>query len=321
MGGGTLLVSLPREWARKNGVTKGATLAVEEISNGRLMVRPIEAVKGPVKETVVEYPGEGLSYLINDLTGAYLLGYHIIRIQGRRAMSREHRERLKSSIGRLIGLEIIEEDSRNVTLQFLLEPTALNPEKLARRMAGIVEGMMKDTSEGMLSSDLKLLASVEERDDEVDRLYFLLVRTIRTATIDPEVAERYGLAPLEVLDYRVLASSLESVGDTIAEFSKKLTEALPDRRITKQLARCIEHLGSMQDLSMRSFMSRRGQESRGVYVEIDELSDEITELLAGLTESAREKTPLAVELVGLMERASKIFVDISDLALPSYRLR
>src|SRR5207245_10608711 len=99
--------------------------------------------EGAPKEVEVEDPREDLTYVINDVTGAYLLGYDIIRVQGRTVMTREDRERLKSTIGRLIGLEIIEEDSKKITLQFLLEPTGRPPERIARGLRGMLGGRVK----------------------------------------------------------------------------------------------------------------------------------------------------------------------------------
>ena len=317
MGGGTLLVSIPKSWARKNGITKGATLAVEELSERKLIVRPIEDLETLTKETTVEYPREDLSYVVNDVTGAYLLGYDQIHIQGRRAMTREDRERLKATIGRLIGLEIMDEDSKKMTLQFLLEPAGLNPEKIARRMASIIGGMMKDTREGISELDPKLLSTVEERDDEVDRLYFLLVRIIRTATIHPEVAERYKLASVEILDYRVLASFLESVGDTVAELSKRLARDMPSGKLAAGFVDCFGKLEEMEEIAMRSFLVRGGDRSKGASLELEVLAREVSQ---ASTRMAREKSPRTsvVEVVGLIERASKVFVDIADLSLPNY---
>ena len=318
MGKGTLLVSIPKAWAKKNKLTKAATVAVEELSERRLIVRPLEGTGASQKEIVVEYPREDLTYVINDVTGAYLLGYDVIRIQARKVVTREDRERLKSTIGRLIGLEIMDEDSRNITLQFLLEPTALNPERIARRMVGIIEGMLKDTREGVAAGDPRVLALVESRDDEVDRLYFLLVRTVRRATIDPEVAERYNLLPVEILDYRVLASFLESVGDTIAELSKKLADTLPTSRGVSDFVDCMKKLEAMLDLAIQSFLARKASRSRGVYLQIGSLSREVAELSTRIVRREGPATRNGIELVGLLERASKLFVDIADLSTPTY---
>ncbi len=318
MGGGTVLISLPKGWATKNGIRKGSAVAVEELGERKLVVRPIEDVVKKPRDTVVDYPREDVISVINDVTGAYLLGYDVIKVQGKNPITREDRQRLKLTIGRLIGLEIMDEDSKQMTLQFLLERTMLNPERLARRMVSIIDGMLRDAVEGLSIGDRRLLSLVGERDDEVDRLYFLLVRTIRTATGDPEVGERYALTPVDILDYRVLASYLESVGDTVAEFTKNLADKMPGKTISKGLARCLDRLQEMEGLAIQSFLNRRSRRERGVYSRINAISKVVTELSSGIAELPESKTADSIGLLGLIERASKLFVDITDLAAPSY---
>src|SRR5271169_899427 len=263
MGGGTVLISLPKSWARKNGIVRGSSVSVEEISARRLMVKPIDE-KGrrtEDKEVVIEYPRESLSYVTNDVTGAYLMGSNAIRVEGRTVISREDRGKLKAAVTRLVGLEIVDEDAKSMTLQFLLDPAALDPEKIVRRMASLIGGMLRDSAEGA-RHDSALLTLVGERDDEVDRLYFLLVRTIRTATIDPEVAERYGLAPIECLDYRVLASYLESLGDSVTEFSRRAGEETFGRDIADELVVFLDALEKMGEVAISSFLTRRRVQGR-----------------------------------------------------------
>ncbi len=319
MGGGTLLISLPKNWVRKNGITKGSTIAVDELSERKLVVQPMGDVRPKPKEIVVEYPKEDLTYVINDVTGAYLLGYEIIRIQGKKSIGREERSKMKSTIGRLIGLEIMDEDSKKITLQYLLEPSAVDPERIVRRMGNIIDGMIGDTAEGIMTRDSRILSLVAERDDEVDRLYFLLVRTIRTATIDPEVAERYRLSPVEVLDLRVLASYLESVGDALTELSKRLANRVPGKETGRSFASCLQKLAQMQDLALRSFLSRATSRGRGTYLQVERLAKEVSELSLEVAQSSDSKTPGVIEVLGLLDRVSKLLVDISDLAVPSYQ--
>lgn len=317
MGGGTLLISLPKAWARKNGVVKGSTVAVDELSGRKLIVRPIEDVAEKPKEVDVEYPKEDLTLVANDITGAYLLGYDVIRVLGKKVIAREDRDRLKSTISRLIGLEIMGEDSRQITIQFLLEPSAIDPEKIVRRMSNILEGMIKDTAEGLSDADGRLLSLVGERDDEVDRLYFLLVRTIRTAIIHQEVAERYRLAPVDVLDFRVLASFLESAGDAMAELSKKLHAIKPTKQLARKFSNCILKLREMEGLSIQSFLTRGGTRARGAYTRVSELSRGVSADLLEIARTAGANSPAFVESLGAVDRVNKLLVDISDLAVPT----
>jgi phosphate uptake regulator len=314
MGGGTLLVSLPKAWARKNGVRKGSTVAVDELSGTKLIVRPIEGGADKPREVSIEYTGEDQSAEMNDITGAYLYGYDIIHLWDKKVMSREDRDRLKATLSRLIGLEIMEEDSKHITVQFLPEPAAINPERIVRRMSAILEGMVKDTAEAVSKNDGKLLTLVSERDDEVDRLYFLLVRTVRTATIHPEIAETYGLPPVDVLDYRVLASFLESVGDAMAELSKGLQGFKLPRAVKVECTRSLEMIREMNELATQSFLSRRTGRSPDSYAKIKGLASSVSDKLGEITKIP-EAGPQLVEKMGPIERASRLLVDISDLSV------
>jgi phosphate uptake regulator len=315
MGGGTLLISLPKDWTRRNGVKKGATMAVDELSPRKLIVRPIEDVAEKPREIDVEYPGEDLSEVMNDVTGAYLLGYDVIRIIGKKVISREDRARLKATMARLVGLEIMDEDSKKVTVQFLLESSAIIPEKIVRRMSSILDGMLRDMVEGLTKGDGKLMALVAERDDEVDRLYFLLVRAIRAAIMRPEIAESYGLSPVDVLDYRVLASFLESIGDAVAELSKTLYTSRASRPLSREFAACVARLKQMNDLATQAFLSRRAGRPRSINMTVNSLARETSQDLARVAQLPAAQGASVAEALGSLDRVSKLLVDVSDLAV------
>jgi len=315
MGGGTLLISLPKDWAKRNGVKKGATVAVDELSARKLIVRPIEDVAEKPREITVEYPGEDLSEVMNDITGAYLLGFDVIRVVGKKVISREDRARMKSTIARLVGLEIMDEDSKMVTVQFLLESSAIIPERIVRRMSSILDGMLRDMAEGLTKRDSKLLALVAERDDEVDRLYFLLVRAIRAAIMRPELAESYGLSPVDVLDYRVLASFLESVGDAVAELSKTLHYSKIPRQLSREFATCVFRLNQMKDLATQAFISRRAGRPRPINLTVANLANEMSQDLGRIAQLPAAQGASVAEGLGSLDRVSKLLVDVSDLAV------
>jgi phosphate uptake regulator len=315
MGRGTILVSLPKDWVRKNGIKKGADLSVEELSSRKLIVRPYEGGEEEQKQIIIQHSGDDFAQVANDVTGAYLLGYNQISIVSSKMISREDRRMMKETMGRLVGLEILDEDSKKIVLQFLLEPTAITPEKIVRRMSGLLDGMLKDTADALLKGDSKLLALVNERDDEVDRLYFLLVRATRAAVIRPEVAERYGLTPIDLLDYRVLASFLESTGDAVSELSQKLHDGRTSRKVAREYAECVMKLKQMNELATQGFLSRRAGKPRTVSKQMKILANEVTQSLATIAKSSVGNGADTAETLASLERVSKLLVDVSDLAV------
>ena len=322
MGKGTVLISLPKKWAQNNGVVRGSSVAVEEISERRLIVKPITDEAGPPVESEVslDYPRQSLSYVTNDVTGAYLMGINTIRIVGKSMIAREDRGRLKAAVSRLVGLEIVDEDAKGMTMQFLLDPAVLDPEKIVRRMSSLISGMLRDSAEG-LRRDRALLGQVGERDDEVDRLYFLLVRAIRTATIDPVVAERYKLAPIECLDYRVLASYLESLGDAVTDFSKRASGEEFGKGVATQLAQSLETLERMGEVAISSFLGRRRVQPQRTRTEVEAMRERLAELSKGIVGLRGGYSGTTVDLLAHLERIANLLVDISDLALPTYQFR
>jgi phosphate uptake regulator len=315
MGEGTILVSLPKDWVRKNGVKKGDTLSVEELSGGKLIIRPFEAGEEEPKQITIDYPRDELSQVTNDVTGAYLLGYDVIKVVGSGVISREDRAGIKATIGRLVGLEIMDEDSKRITMQFLLEPTAIIPERIVLRMSGLLDGMLKDTAEGLTKGDPKLLALVGERDDEVDRLYFLLVRATRAAIVRPEVAERYHLSPVDLLDYRVVASFLESIGDAISDLSHKLHDNASPRHLAREYSACVSKLTAMNDLATQGFISRRAGKQRSRDRQVNALAQEVTDKLTAIAKAPTDDGAETAETLAALDRVSKLLVDVSDLAV------
>ncbi len=82
--------------------------------------------------------------------------------------------------------------------------------------------MHKDSLVAFFDNDIKLAQNVIDRDDEVDRFYFLAVRTLRAVIQNPSLSARINVTPVECLDYRVLVKSLESLADRAVEIAEKV---------------------------------------------------------------------------------------------------
>ena len=186
-------------------------------------------------------------------------------------------------------------------------------------MGSLTRGMLRDAAEALTREDRKMLSLIAERDDEVDRLYFLVVRAIRTATIDLEVSRRYNLSPVECLDYRVLASFIEGLGDTITEFSARASQEPPGAKAAAEISQVLGVLEEMEETSLRIFLGRKTGQSRKAYLRVDEMHREVTDRLRKIAQEGTISTRAIVDLLGMLERISKVSVDISDLSLPTYQ--
>ena len=135
--GGTFFVCLPKAWAERNGLQRGAMVGISEAADGKLIVDARYGAE-PSPTTAVLEPGPHLG---REIIGKYLLGFDVMRVEGRERLGFEVREAVKSTVSHLVGLEIVEEDHSGIVLQCLLEPSGFPPEKILRRGYAIAAGM------------------------------------------------------------------------------------------------------------------------------------------------------------------------------------
>src|SRR5205807_571417 len=191
-------------------------LSYQHLNDGRLLLSPkIDEERAPLEVVLDASP-----FVRREIIERYLLGYDIIRVQSKDSFSPDIREEVRRTTKRLVGLEVLEEDSKRIVLQCLVEPSLLNPERILRRLEMLSMPMQLDSVQAFVSSNAELAKGVVERDEEVDRWYFLLVRLVRAAISDTYLLEKIKVSSVDCLDFRLLASYIETFADysvTIAE--------------------------------------------------------------------------------------------------------
>lgn len=306
--GSSILVSLPKEWVRRNRLDRGNTVVVEVGRDNAIAVYPSGTEQEEAKEVVIPYPSQYAEAIVNEITGAYLLGYDLIKVKGNSHVSYDDREMIKEIIGKMVGLEIVDEDASNITAQFLLDATTLDPEKILRRISSIVSGMYKDTLASLTNIDPTILKIIARRDDEVDRQYFLLVRLIRSAMMDQKLASRLDLSNIDILDYRIAANLFEGAGDAAVELAKAIINAGQLKR-SSDLIKAGELIETIQDTAIKAFAKKNRADSIKVIKHYARLSE--------LLDSAKQNAPTnMLNIIYAMDKIARCWVDVVDLVKP-----
>jgi len=203
--GGSYYVALPKKWVKEYNIDKTRMLNLEFREDGVLEITPLETKyhEQKVKRIIVS------PLLKRNIVAAYLRGFEVIEID----IKGHDVERVVSMIEDLqkilIGMEIVEETKRKVVLQ-CFTTSDYNLESLLYRMDSISRSMYTDAVKAFEDGNVNLAESVRRRDDNLDRIYFLTVRTIRSKMVNPLIS---GEERLVLLDYRLLARDLEEIGD------------------------------------------------------------------------------------------------------------
>ena len=314
--GSTILVSLPKEWVDANNLDKSIPVELETGHNTISIT--VNKEKKPSKEVTISYPLPKEENIVANITGAYLLGYDIINVKGKTSISVEDREKIRGSLRRLVGMEIIEEDAANINVQFLLDETTLNPEKILKRMSTIAFGMFNDTLLGLLSEDKSNLQTLLNRDDEIDRQYFLLVRLIRTTMVDKRLADIFNLENIDILDFRIAANLLETAGDTIVELASSISKTTLQKNVLKEIYNIVKDIEIIHKKSIEAFI----ENNRMLAIESIKLHRKFQKQISEIRLSLETKNNLPIDfldLVHLFERVARSWADIADLVKPIYK--
>lgn len=313
--GSSILVSLPKEWVDANNLDKSSQVELET-GQDSISISANKEIR-PTKELVISYPLPKEENIVADITGAYLLGYDIIQINSKSIIPGEDREKIRNSMRRLVGMEIIEEDAYHINVQFLLDATTLNPQKILKRMSSIALGMYDDATNGLTLDDKSNLQTIPNRDVEVNRQYFLLVRLIRSTLVDRRLATAFNLENIDVLDYRVAANLLENAGDSIVELSNLIYSSSLSKEHTKKIFDTVKGFNILAEKSIDAFT----KPDRLLAIETISSYKELEDRLGSLRASLDNKKEIPIDfldLIYLFEKVIQSWADVADLVKPIY---
>ncbi len=313
--GSSILVSLPKEWVDANKLEKSTEVEIE--TNENTISITVNKTERPSKEVVISYPLPQDENIVADITGAYLLGYDIIRIKGKTSIPVEDREKIRNSMRRLVGMEIVEEDSSNINVQFLLDATTLNPDKILKRISSIALGMFNDISLALISDDKSNLQTLPNRDDEVDRQYFLLVRLIRSTMVDKRLATIFHLENIDILDYRIAANILETACDTLVEIANTISNTHLSKNDLRKIYDLTKDIENIHQKSIDAFI----EHNRRLAIDAISSHRKFQRKITDIRSSIEEKNQLPIDLVDLIymfEKVSRSWADVADLVKPIY---
>jgi phosphate uptake regulator len=208
-GGSTYTVSLPKDWATDNDVSAGSV--VEFHSEEDMLLLSPRAGEDR-EEGALPIDGLKDDQLTRAVMTMYVSGFDVIRLEASRVTAAQRRTIREATQG-LVGLEVIEETGDRVVLQDLLDSAELSVHNAITRMRLVAMTMLSDAVTALVENDDELAHDVMERDDDVDRLWYMVSRVFRTVLRNPAEATEIGFPRETVFDYQSSARQLERIAD------------------------------------------------------------------------------------------------------------
>ncbi|WP_435359092.1 PhoU domain-containing protein [Haloarchaeobius sp. DFWS5] len=315
-GGSTFTVSLPKSWATDNGVSAGTTVEFYPEEDSLLLTPKSETQRTEGTLDVSDLEGQRLTRAVMTM---YVSGFDVISLEAGR-ITTDQRRAIRTATQSLVGVEVLEETSDSVVIQDLLDSSELSIHNAVTRMRLISQSMLNDALTALIDNDDDMAKDVRERDDDVDRLWYVVSRIFRATLRSPRAAEELGVPREVCFDYHSSARQLERIGDHAAKIANTAAQT---EEIDDDLAKAFRELHSdahdVLEKAMDALFAEDSDEAthnanaaREMVLEMDDHARTIDELL-------REYDPQTAQSLGLvldsLSRSADYAGNIAETAL------
>lgn len=245
-GNSSFTVAVPKEWIDKNKLKRGDVIYINENPDNTLTVSREQGKKREVKEIILNGGDKSAALVSREILSAYLKGINkiIVQFPKDRKDLHETMSEIRKVITWLAAMEIVEEDSRSITVKSFLDYTEVSIEELVRRIDNMARSMLLDSMESIEGEPHAEV--LKERDLEVNRLVFLIFRILIACAEDTEIMRINKLSSTSIIKYWHLSFLIEEMGDIAKRAARRIEETVKanrklDRKRMKMLYRlCID---------------------------------------------------------------------------------
>jgi len=317
-GGSSITVTLPKAWVDKNEVRQGDVVGMVEQADGSLAIHPHARGDREPQRYRMDSADSTADYLFRKIIAAYLMGYDAITIKGKGPLTTEARQSIRRAVGRIIGLEVIEEDLNSITVQDFLDPREFHMDKALRRMMMLTQAMQQEALMTLQAPRAETLHSVRDRDDEVDRLYWLVNKQFHAILRDVNFAVKMELTASQALNFLLLARLVERTADHATRVAEQALEVGASDRDKKTFALMEDQWKEATDLFKRAFEHFVRRDSRGADQVIEEakaFSRGQERLLKAITALGGEEAAHLTFIAESIGRTAAYAADMSEIAI------
>lgn len=214
-GSSSYVVSLPGSWLKKNKLSKGDIIHLEEDGDSRLILHSIVETNKDEKEILIETKDKAFPRVQGEIYNAYIDGYDVIKLSGENISKIS--KGIRDIMNNFVAIEIIEQTNNKIVAKNFLNISDVKVQDVVRRIDIIIRSMVEDCIKCV---DEKESDNIVNRDIDVNRLCFMLERILRTAMNDPSISRKIGMSGTELLHLWYIVMNMESIGDEVKRISR-----------------------------------------------------------------------------------------------------
>jgi DNA-binding response OmpR family regulator/phosphate uptake regulator len=282
------------------------------------------AGEGRVQKVLrIDATGASPNLLARLLIGSYMTGQDQVLVTAHAGLSPTQREEVHHVADRILGMSVVGEGPTVVEVQIFVDPARYPLPRLLQRVVRMLRGQLATCRAALAGTEPSPLAQLDSVEDEVDRLYLLMVRQLVLSSESPRLAKSIEVeSHHHQICYRLVAKILEVAGDLIHESGVEIARHLaalrrlpaPTRRELEQLvarldgllARTMDAFGRLSAVDANAVLNEIGRRLPRDSALGDRLARRTSERKVGLA---------AQRIVGNLVMMMEMLVIIDELAI------
>jgi phosphate uptake regulator len=214
-GKSSYVVSLPKDWLTEKKLGKGDVVYVSRDGNN-LTFYPVDNKNAQNRKKVsIDVSNMTKDEIRLQLVSKYIRNFNEITLTADNLKSKA--KDIRAIIHDIMALEVVEENASRIVTKDFLNMEDISPIDMIRKMDNITREMIADSKDSFGDDQY---ANIAERDTDVNRLSYLVFRTLRYFQKNPHVARKQGFEHHNYHVTWVAAVKIEGIADDAKRIAK-----------------------------------------------------------------------------------------------------
>ena len=310
-GGSSFSMTLPKKWIESHKLKKHDFVVSLERGDS-LIVIPHYLVESQTKGKIY-LDNLRDTFLKRELIAHYILGFDELEVLGS-PIKKEKRLIIRRIVEALAGFEIIEDSANQIVIRNILNIEKLSFRESASRMFLMTYSMFQDAITSTCENNKKLAQDIIERDYEINKLYFLILRQNRYSFQDKIYDEKLTIPPIRAIYQEGIAVQLERIADHAVKIAKIIAEN--NLSLSKNLTIALQETAEkILPLLIEAEHFVKNIDKKGAHEVLDQ-ADKIKKIINNFSlKVAKQKSPRASILSDSIDRLYGYISNMAELTI------
>ncbi|MFB6120255.1 MAG: AbrB/MazE/SpoVT family DNA-binding domain-containing protein [Halobacteriaceae archaeon] len=308
VGGGTVTVSLPKQWATEQGLDAGAEVNLYRHADGAIVVRGPDADAEALTAVHVTVESDAPERVRRALRATHDAGFETATLSHASSFTDEQRRAARRVATHLTGAEVRTTDEETIRLQTLLDPRDVSVQQSVAQLRFLALSVHREGTEAAVEGDADADERLADRAAAAARLHRMVGRHLERSLVSLGETDALGVSRPTLRDYAVAARALDGVARQGVRIARAASsDPLPEDEAARVRARASAARDAVDDATDAVFRD-------GDVAAAHDALDGASETVAAVDETAAE-TPRGGRVLECLARTAGTGETIARAAL------